>query len=67
MIIGSYQITKYVCQCDNCKKIVEIEKTENIYNGAQAVRSINWAFTRDKKVICKNCRMKTYKDNYKYR
>lgn len=66
MSIGSRTEFYYVCQCDNCKTIAEVKRTADIYNAAQAARSLNWSFGKDKKVLCKRCRMNNYSDNYKW-
>ena len=58
-------IPKYGCLCDNCKKYISVSKTNEIYNGAQAVRSLGWSFGKDGKVLCDECRKENYKDNYR--
>ena len=57
---------QYICRCDNCKKSAIVDKTVNIYNGAQAVRSLSWSFSKNGKVLCKNCRMSEPNDHYKW-
>ena len=64
-MVTSYSKLYYLCQCDNCKAIVTVEKDLNlkIYNRAQAVRSLGWSFSEDgKTVVCDRCRL----DNYRY-
>ena len=64
-MVTSYSKLYYLCQCDKCKDIVTVEQDfgKKIYNGAQAVRSLGWLFSKDgQTVICYKCRL----DNYRY-
>lgn len=49
----------YVIKCDVCGKseVVERDFDHGVYNGAQAVRSLGWSYGRDKRVMCKDCRI----------
>lgn len=63
-MVSYYTIPVYLCICDICGKVKRIEKdySSNIYNGAQAVRSLGWSFGRDGKTVkCTNCRAKRNK------
>lgn len=64
-MVTSYSKLYYLCQCDNCKVIVELEKdlSKKIYNRAQAVRSLGWSFSQDgRTVLCDDCRWDNYKE-----
>lgn len=64
-MIRKIQKTYYVCKCDNCGKVSEpIEKSPEIYNAAQAARSIGWSFGKTGKVFCKDCRLFNYNDRH---
>ena len=56
---------EYFCCCDNCRKIIVVPKTISIYNGAQAARSVGWAFGKNGKVLCDCCRKGNVNDRYK--
>ena len=66
-MVGTLRKTYYVCQCDNCKKIMSVEKSDVIYNKAEAVRFLKWSFSRDRKVTCKDCRKHNLNDPYRYK
>ena len=68
MGVSSYSVHVFVCTCDVCGKRVDVEESlnNNIYNGAQAVRSLGWSFGQDKSVRCGKCR-RYYVDKYKSR
>ena len=54
----------YFCRCDKCLKSASVERDDDagIYNGAQAVRSLGWSFSKDgKTVLCDTCR------NYRFK
>lgn len=59
------QVIIYFCQCDFCKTIKEVPKSDKIYNGAQAVRSLGWSFGKDSKVRCESCRKCRLVDKYR--
>ena len=64
-MVLSYSKLYYVCECDECKISVILEKdlTKKIYNRAQAVRFLGWCFSGDGcTVTCDKCRL----DNYRY-
>lgn len=68
-MVTSYSVLIYVCTCDNCNKVQRVEKNfnKNIYNRAQAVRSLGWSFSKDgKRITCDNCRKHNWKDSYRY-
>lgn len=65
MIYG-YKKYYFVITCDICGKKIEIEKTKQIYNGAQAARSTGWSFGKNKKIKCNQCRLKEFNDKHKY-
>ena len=69
MSVFSYSTKIYVCKCDVCGKTEHVEEnlSANIYNGAQAVRSLKWSFGKDKRVKCDKCRRKEWNDHYQYR
>ncbi len=62
MGVSSYSVHVFVCKCDDCERLEEVEESPEIYNGAQAVRSLGWSFGKDKSVKCDKCRM----DNFQY-
>lgn len=67
-MVSSYSKLIYVCVCDNCKckESVEAVSSKNIYNKAQAVRSIGWSFGRDgKTTYCNYCRYDNYRNKSK--
>ena len=66
MSVGSYIKKVYVCTCDKCGKSQEVEPDKNIYNGAQAVRSLGWKLGKDKSVKCSECRSYDWDDHYQY-
>jgi hypothetical protein len=52
-------------ECDVCGRTASVRKdSENIYNAAQAVRSIGWSFGKDKTIKCAQCRCIEGGDNY---
>ena len=61
-----YRITQvhYVCRCDRCHKMAIVPQTAQIYNGAQAVRSLGWSYGKDKSVYCDKCRKQNWKDRH---
>lgn len=62
-MVNSYVKRIYVCQCDNCRVVEEVEKNKKIYNGAQAVRSLGWSFGNGgREILCGRCRG----DNYRF-
>lgn len=62
-MVYSYTKRIYVCQCENCHEVKEVEASEKIYNGAQAVRFLGWSFGKGgKEILCKRCRY----DNYRF-
>lgn len=69
MPISRINAPRYMCVCDICKNVslVDAYLQSNIYNQAQAVRSLGWSYTRDKKVICKHCRKHNVADKYRYK
>lgn len=66
MSVGSYKVTYYYCKCDKCGKVSEsIEKTRaDIYNAAQAARSIGWSFGKDGSTLCPECRRRNWNDRH---
>ena len=66
-MIVSYSKTYYQCVCDNCKNFIVVEKTTDIYNRAQAVRSVGWSYAKNRTVLCKKCRKHNVSDNYRYK
>lgn len=67
MSVTSYSIKYYVCVCDKCgKRSDPIKDTSQVYNRAQAARSIGWSYGKDCKVLCDNCRMDNWEDRYRY-
>ena len=66
-MVGTLRKTYYVCQCDNCKRIISVEKSDVIYNKAEAVRFFKWSFSRDRKVFCIECRKNNLNDPYRYK
>ena len=65
MGVASRQVTVYFCRCDKCGKARDVQKGRNLYNGAQAVRSIGWSFGKDGKVLCADCRKTHMTDRYR--
>lgn len=65
MSVYSVKQIHYVCRCDKCHKMVIVPEGKQIYNGAQAVRSIGWSYGKDKSVICDICRRQNHFDKYK--
>ena len=65
MSVEKYTITVYVCICDECGKKQHVEKNLNIYNSAQAVRSIGWSFGKDRSIFCDLCRKRRMNDRYR--
>lgn len=66
MAVTSKVIKIYVCTCDKCGAVQNVEKTDELYNGATAVRSIGWKFGKDKSVKCSECRKHDWDDHYSY-
>ncbi|MDE6597975.1 MAG: hypothetical protein K2K60_05000 [Clostridia bacterium] len=68
MSVKSYSIIThvFVCKCDKCGKSEEVNETEKIYNGAQAVRSLGWSFGKDKSVKCDKCRQDDWGNRYNW-
>ncbi len=66
MSVRTWHKPYWHCICDNCGKNELIAKTKDLYNGAQAIRSLGWSFTKDRKTYCKKCRMEQWNDNYKW-
>ncbi len=66
MGVTSKVIQIYVCTCDKCGTVQNVEKTTELYNGATAVRSIGWKFGKDKSVKCLECRKHDWDDHYSY-
>lgn len=66
MAVGLQTIQYYVCTCDKCGIVHNVEKTAALYNGAAAVRSIGWSFGKDKSVKCLYCRQRDWGDHYQY-
>lgn len=64
-MIKTYNIHIFVCQCDRCGEIREVQESLTAYNAAQAARSIGWSYGKDKKTFCRNCRKQNLKDKYK--
>lgn len=64
-MICSFSVVYYFCKCDYCGSVRKVEKTEKIYNGAQAVRSLGWSFGKDSKVRCVLCRKFRIVDKYR--
>lgn len=60
---------RYMCVCDICKNVSLVDSYlhPNVYNQAQAVRSLGWSYSIDKKVICKHCRQQDVSDRYRYK
>lgn len=56
---------EYYCRCDICNRLAVVKRTINIYNGAQAVRSLGWSFGKDGGVACDRCRRLNRNDHYK--
>lgn len=59
LIVRSY----YSIKCDECGWVNLVERGGDIYNKAQAVRSLGWSYGRDKSVHCSSCRW----DNHRAR
>lgn len=66
MGVSSYSVHVFVCKCDDCGRLEEVEESPGIYNGAQAVRSLGWSFGQYREVRCDKCR-RCYVDKYKNR
>ncbi len=66
MAVQSKIIKIYVCTCDKCGVVREIEKTDELYNAAQAVRSIGWKYGKDGSIKCAECRRNDWDDHYTY-
>ena len=68
MSVKCFSIPTFRCICDYCGTMQDVEKNyDNIYNGAQAVRSLGWSFGKDKSVKCNKCRRSnSFYDKYKY-
>lgn len=64
--MGVYSVKQihYVCRCDRCHKMAIVPEGKEIYNGAQAVRSIGWSYGKDKSVYCDTCRKENRKDRH---
>lgn len=63
-MVTSYSKLYYFCQCDNCKRVITLEKDldKKIYNRAQAVRYLGWLFSQDgRTVLCDRCRLDNYR------
>lgn len=68
MSVRSFNVKYYVCKCDKCGNVSNpIEKTRDIYNGAQAARSIGWSFGKGGNTLCPDCRRWNWDDHYSYR
>ena len=65
--MGVYSVKQihYVCRCDRCHKMAIVPEGKEIYNGAQAVRSLGWSYGKDKSVIFDICRRQNHFDKYK--
>lgn len=55
----------YFCRCDKCGQSAVVEQTNEIYNGAQAARSLGWSFGKDKRVFCSSCRQSRLYDKHR--
>lgn len=64
MSVYSIKHTDYICRCDRCHKKVIVPETKDIYNGAQAVRSLGWSYGKDKSVYCDKCRKENRNDRH---
>lgn len=67
MSVSLSHISYYFCQCDKCGKTAKVDPSREIYNGAQAVRSLGWSFGKDRRVLCDSCRNAHLTDNYSSR
>lgn len=65
MSVKRYTTTVYVCICDKCGNIREVERKFKIYNSAQAVRSLGWSFGKDGSIFCTLCRKRNMNDRYR--
>ena len=66
MAVLSKVIKVWVCTCDKCGKSQEVAPSDELYNGAAAVRSIGWKFGKDRSVKCAECRSRDWDDHYQY-
>lgn len=66
MAVSSKIIRVYVCTCDKCGKSQDVQPSDEIYNAAQAVRSLGWKFGKDRSVKCAECRRHDWDDHYQY-
>ena len=64
MSIFSVSYLVYHCTCDKCNISKSVTATTQIYNPAQAVRSLGWSYGKDKSILCDKCRKNNYNDNY---
>lgn len=64
MSVYSIKHTDYICRCDRCHKMAIVPESKEIYNGAQAVRSLGWSYGKDKSVYCDKCRKENWKDRH---
>ena len=56
-MVYSYTRLYYVCICDICNRTLEVcGASDEIYNRAQAVRSLGWSFGNNGKIKCSFCR-----------
>ncbi len=61
-MVSGFSKHYYYCRCDECGQSSVVEQTNEIYNGAQAVRSLGWSFGKDGTTVkCSLCR--TYRHN----
>ncbi len=66
MSVQSKIIRVYTCTCDECGKSQDVQPSDEIYNAAQAVRSLGWKFGKDRSVKCDECRRNDWDDHYSY-
>lgn len=66
MSVYTETVHVYICTCDVCGKLAEIQENhaKGIYNRAQAVRSLRWSYGKDKSVKCDKCRKLAWNDRY---
>lgn len=65
-MVEYYTVAYYLCVCDSCGKKENVNRSETVYNAAQAARYLGWSYGRDRKCYCKSCRRNNYGDNYKW-
>lgn len=64
MSVYSIKQIHYICKCDSCSKMEIVPETTEIYNRAQAVRSLGWSYGKNKSVLCDICRKKNFRDRH---